>query len=70
MTLPNEEQFAINQARDFLLDLGHGKFKRTPNSVRAIAMQILRHYPWPVRTEQIFKLVTNDYAVNVLREKK
>jgi hypothetical protein len=55
VTLPCEEKWAIEQARLFLLDLGHGKYKRVPYSVRAMAMGILRHYPGPVRLEKIYK---------------
>ena len=70
MTFPHEEQFAIEAARHFLLDIGRGKYKRVPHSVRAMAMGILRHYPWPMRTEQIFKLVFDKYAADILGKKK
>ena len=46
MTLPYEEQNAINCTREFLYDLlDSTKIPRVPKAVRKQALRLLRHYP-------------------------
>lgn len=46
MTLPFERAIAVNNARQFLLDLLDSKrTPRVPRAVRLRARDVLRHYP-------------------------
>ena len=46
MTMPDERRYAVNNARQFLLDLlDPKKTPRVPSAVRKEAGRCLRHYP-------------------------
>lgn len=45
MSLPREEARALEEARQFLLDLSSGAEKRIPTVTRQRARRIVRHYP-------------------------
>lgn len=46
MSLPDEEQRALRDARSFLLRLGSGEFPARPvSAVRAEARRVMWHYP-------------------------
>jgi len=56
MTLPYEEKYSINQARQFLYDLTNPKkVHRIPKAVRDEAFRLLHHYPHEYRVEEYFK---------------
>lgn len=47
MSLPDEEQWALRQARRFLRCLGSGEYKVTTiTALRQDARRILKHYPY------------------------
>jgi hypothetical protein len=54
MTMPHEEQQALEWAETFLLDVLHKKY-RTNEHMRKIAAIILRHYPGKVRIEMLYR---------------
>lgn len=55
MSRPEEEQRAIRLVWGFLHALTDPqKTKRIPSEIRRAAGSLLRHYPGPARTEQIF----------------
>lgn len=55
MTLPDEECFALQEARRFLFDLIDPKTTpRVPGAVRQRALAVLRHYPFPRRIAKIW----------------
>lgn len=45
MTLPDERYRAVLQAREFLMRLAQGEYKRVPLEVRQRAWSVLKHYP-------------------------
>ncbi len=46
MTMPNERRYAVNNTRQFLLDLlDSKKTPRVPSAVRKEAGRCLKHYP-------------------------
>ena len=45
MTLPDERYRAVLQAREFLMRLAQGEYKRVPLEVRQQAWSVLKHYP-------------------------
>lgn len=45
MTLPDERYRAVIQAREFLIRLAQGEYKRVPLKVRQRAWGVLKHYP-------------------------
>lgn len=56
MTLPYEENNAVDFTREFLHALiDPKKTVRIPKDVRREAVRLLRHYPAPYRTKQLFK---------------
>lgn len=53
MTMPNERRWAVNNTRQFLLDLlDPKKTPRVPSAVRKEASRCLRHYPCKYYMEQ------------------
>ena len=46
MTMPNERRYAVNNTRQFLLDLlDPKKTPRVPSAIRKEAGRCLKHYP-------------------------
>lgn len=55
MTVPAEEERAINLAREFLYRLTSPKdTPRVPKAVRDEAFRVLKHYPWEGRVTQLY----------------
>lgn len=53
MTMPNERRWAVNNTRQFLLDLlDPKKTPRVPSAVRKEAGRCLRHYPGEYHMER------------------
>ncbi len=53
MTMPNERRWAVNNTRQFLVDLlDPKKTPRVPSAVRKEAYRCLRHYPGEYYMEQ------------------
>ena len=55
MTLPDEEHRAVNETREFLLKLLRPKATPgVPRVIRNEARWLLKHYPWPMRVDDLF----------------
>ena len=56
MTLPYERKYALDNTRDFLLDLTNPKATpKVPLAVRRRARWALKHFPTPLDVQQIIK---------------
>ena len=56
MTLPNEEMRALLTAREFLFSLLDPKRSpRVPSDIRRQALDLLRHYPYQHRIEDLYR---------------
>lgn len=54
MTLPFERLKAVNNTREFLLDLINPSVTpRIPKEVREHARSLLKHYPWNIEMEMV-----------------
>lgn len=54
MTMPNERRWAVDNTRQFLVDLmDPKKTPRVPSSVRKEAYRCLKHYPGEYYMEQV-----------------
>lgn len=52
MTVPDEEVRAIEATYHFLVGLSRNKAALA--NVRAMALRLLRHYPWPGRAAEVY----------------
>lgn len=63
MTMPNERRWAVNNTRQFLLDLmDPKKTPRVPSSVRKEASRCLRHYPGEYYMEEAQKMAPSIFG--------
>lgn len=55
MKIPTEEFYALNNTFQFLCELASPTATpKLPKEIRLKAMQCLKHYPQPVRLEEIY----------------
>ena len=63
MTMPNERRWAVNNTRQFLLDLmDPKKTPLLPSSVRKEASRCLRHYPGEYYMEEAQKMAPSIFG--------
>lgn len=63
MTMPNERRWAVNNTRQFLVDLmDPKKTPRVPMQVRREARRCLKHYPGDYYMEEAAKQAPNIFG--------
>jgi len=65
VTLPFERTWAVQNARQFLVEICTGEVKRIPADIRERARRLLRHYPHDLELSQAAKAAPEVFADSV-----